>query len=84
MAASRPPANNPYQNHAAMSFGHFLHTKGIDHEALERMSTTELSSHATQAGLGRVPSGETLKMTHSYLKKLNEPTPADFDPFAGL
>ncbi len=78
------PENNPYRNHAAMSFGHFLHTKGIDHRDLEHMSTADLSSHATQAGLGRVPSGETLKMTHSYLKLLNQPKPADFDPFDGV
>lgn len=71
-----------YKNHAAMSFGTHLHAKGVTADDLDTMSPSELSSHATTAGLGRVPSGEMLEMTKSYMKKLAAP-PLD-DPFAGL
>jgi hypothetical protein len=71
-----------YRNHTAMGFGAHLHQKGITADDLDNMTSAELSSHATTAGLGRVPSGETLEMTKSYMKKLAAP-PLD-DPFAGL
>jgi hypothetical protein len=71
-----------YRNHTAMNFGTHLHMQGVSHEDLDTMPADQLAAHATRAGLGRVPSGETLEMTKSYMKKLAAP-PLD-DPFAGL
>ena len=72
---------NPYRNSTAMHFGSYLNQKGVSHKDLESMSSADLQSHATAAGLGRVPSGDTLKLTHEYMKKLAVPND---DPFAGL
>jgi hypothetical protein len=76
------PDPSIYQNQQAMHFGTHLHMQGVKHEDLDTMPADQLAAHATRAGLSRVPKGDTLEMTKSYMQKLAKPAPAD--PFAGL